>query len=225
MPTLQEVVDLAETEHAALLAAARGLCTDLVALNQRLDCYIGGGTYLFNPGVEHESRWLNEDGPTATYTPLQTGSGAGAGGAGGAGGASTSHRSLPKHLVALRTDLGCLPWVLCSKEYDVVLAPAPSKQFHRALQTALGPTFQLPTFIADRTRLSDQQVQALKPFGLAGVHLRRSRTVPFPLYQPTLPCNQCSCIHQVSYGARFRPKLALGDTIGAHVCFETSMCV
>ena len=86
---LNELLHRTQDEYAHLLAAARRLNIELGLLKQRISqVEMKSGTpgswfhhqqqqivdisiiYLFNPGCEHESRWLEEDGQAANYRPL-----------------------------------------------------------------------------------------------------------------------------------------------------------
>ena len=168
-PSFATQLDAAQSEHAALHALANSLASALERLKHRLThveserrgiekavevmtatpCIC---VYIFNPGCELESRWLEEDDagastyhplrgitldpsssnsrpnsstPTPTPTPPSSPTFVSARGNNARRPASrvtTASRSLPKHLSALRADLAMLPYLLVAAQPDHVAA-------------------------------------------------------------------------------------------------------
>lgn len=166
-PSFATQLDAAQSEHAALHALANSLASALERLKHRLThvenerrgiekavevmtatpCIC---VYIFNPGCELESRWLEEeeDAGASTYHPLRGitldpssysrpnsstptptapssptfVSARGNNARGPASRVTTASRSLPKHLSALRADLAMLPYLLVAAQPDHVAA-------------------------------------------------------------------------------------------------------
>lgn len=171
-PSFATQLDAAQSEHAALHALANSLASALERLKHRLthvenerrgiekavevQVEVMTATpcicvYIFNPGCELESRWLEEeeDAGASTYHPLRGitldpsssysrpnsstptppppspptfVSARGNNARGPASRVTTASRSLPKHLSALRADLAMLPYLLVAAQPDHVAA-------------------------------------------------------------------------------------------------------
>ena len=88
-------------------------------------------------------------------------------------------RALNKSAVILRNDLLIIPYTIADKN-DIVLAPPPRIEFLEHLRDKLG-IIDLPTFIEDIEIITKSgiDIKAIRPFGIAGDHMRRSNIAKY----------------------------------------------
>lgn len=88
-------------------------------------------------------------------------------------------RALNKGAILLRNDLSIIPYSIADKN-DIVLAPPPRPEFVKHLRDKLG-IVDLPSFMEDMDAVaaSGRKIAAVRPFGIAGDHMRRSNIAKY----------------------------------------------